>query len=107
MQFFIQDIRTWGPANAKCRELHTHVLQYTNTLIADLSAVHRLLDEIRAKVDDLNRAHPRTKPLAVSTTRDLYVCCHPAERRIADDYVFAFHIHPVVSLYPPTSDSHE
>ena len=101
MMYFIQRINTWSPANKKCKLLQDFVKQFENTLIADDISRDALVEDIRRKVEELNQAYPRTKPLVVDFDichRD-YVSCKPEHNRIEDLYAFTFHIHPVCRTY--------
>ena len=101
MMYFIQRINTWSAANQKCRLLQDFVNQFENTLIADDISRDALVEDIRRKVEELNQAYPRTKPLVVDFDichRD-YVSCKPEHNRIEDLYAFTFHIHPVRRTY--------
>lgn len=97
MMYFIQRINTWSPANQKCKLLQDFVKQFENTLIADDISRDALVEDIRRKVEELNQAYPRTKPLVVTLDHLLhdYVSCQPELRKIEDHYAFTFHIHPV------------
>lgn len=101
MMYFIQRINTWSPANQKCKLLQDFVKQFENTLIADDISRDALVEDIRRKVEELNQAYPRTKPLVVDF--DIchldYVSCQPELRKIEDEYAFTFHIHPVRRTY--------
>ena len=104
MMYFIQRINTWwSPANQKCKLLQDFVKQFENTLIADEISRDALVEDIRRKVEELNQAYPRTKPLVVDFDichRD-YVSCQPELRKIEDlyDFTFTFHIPPVRRTY--------
>ncbi len=101
MMYFIQRINTWSPVNQKCKLLQDFVKQFENTLIADDISRDALVEDIRRKVEELNQAYPRTKPLVVDFDichRD-YVSCQPEHNRIEDQYAFTFHIHPVRRTY--------
>lgn len=101
MMYFIQRINTWRPANQKCKQVQAFVDQFRNCLIPDEISRDALVEDIRRKVEELNQAYPRTKPLVVNFDichRD-YVSCQPELRKIEDEYVFTFHIHPVRRTY--------
>ena len=94
MMYFIQRINTWSPANRKCKLIQDFVDQFRNTLIADDISRDALLEDIRHKVDELNQAYPRTKPLAV-TDHDNHIACFPEKHSVADEYVFTIRTEPV------------
>lgn len=96
--YYIDRPSIWSPANKKCKQLQDFVGQYKNTLIADEISRDALLEEIRAKVEELNQAYPRTKPLVV-TDHDNHIACFPKNRTIADEYVFTFRTEPVRRTY--------
>lgn len=100
MMYYIEKPQTWSPANKKCAEIQKFVAQYENCLVADDGSRDALIKEIRHKVEELNAAYPCTKKLKVnfSFTSD-YISCVPEERKIFDEFVFAFHFYPVKRTY--------
>ena len=94
MMYYIERPATWSPANRKCKLIQDFVDQFRNTLIADDISRDALVEDIRHKVEELNQAYPRTKPLTV-TDRDNYIACFPKTRTIADEYVFTIRTEPV------------
>ena len=96
--YYIERPATWSPANKKCKLLQEFVNQFRNTLIADNISRDALVDDICHKVDELNQAYPRTKPLAV-TDHNNYIACFPINRAIADEYVFTIRTEPVRRTY--------
>lgn len=101
MMYYIERPATWSPANRKCKLLQDFVKQFENTLIADDISRDALVEDIRRKVEELNQAYPRTKKLVVTLDHlhHDYVSCQPELRKIEDEYVFTFHIHPVHRTY--------
>lgn len=94
MKYFIERPATWSPANKKCKELLDFVEQFENTLIPDDLSRDALVEDIRHKVEELNQAYPRTKPLTV-TDRDNHIACFPQNPTFADEYVFTIRTEPV------------
>lgn len=94
MMYYIDTPHTWGPANEKCRQLHNHIRQFSHCLVGSQESLDSLVREIQCKVEELNRAFPRTKPLAITRASD-YISCHPTPRQNDSDAVFAIHFHPV------------
>ncbi len=92
--YYIDRPATWSPANRKCKLLQDFVNQFRNTLIADDISRDALVEDIRHKVEELNQAYPRTKPLTVTNHENL-IACFPKTRTIADEYVFTIRTEPV------------
>lgn len=99
MNYYIEKPNTWRAANRKCAEIQEFVDKFRNCLIVDEVSRDALVEEIRHKVEELNEAYPRTKRLAVSFSHGNYVVCKPDNPNIVDEYVFTFHIHPVMRTY--------
>ena len=98
MKYYIERINTWGPANAKCAELHREMKKYAGCLVAYDVAKDALIEEVRQTVERLNAAYPRTKKLVVRTHMDS-VLCHPELRTSDSDGVFSFALAKVVREY--------
>jgi hypothetical protein len=98
MRYYIERINTWGPANAKCAELHREMKKYAGCLVADDLSKDALVEEVRQTVERLNAAYPRTKKLVV---RVMYgsVLCYPEQRTSDSDGVFSFSLAKVVREY--------
>lgn len=94
MMYFIQSVNTWKPANAKRRQLLDFIHQYENCIIADQLSLDALIEEIRHKVDELNKEYPRTKTLVVRH-HNAFASCFPKGRAADGQYVFTFNIHKV------------
>lgn len=108
MMYYIEKPQTWSPANKKCAEIQKFVAQYENCLVADDGLRDALIKEIRHKVEELNAAYPCTKKLKVnfSFTSD-FIYCGPEEKKIFDEYVFAFHFYPVKRTYDVVKEGGE
>ena len=98
MKYYIERINTWGPANAKCAELHQEMKKYAGCLVADDVAKDALIEEVRQTVERLNAAYPRTKKLVVRTFMG-DVMCYPEQRTSDSDGVFSFTLAKVVRVY--------
>lgn len=98
MRYYIERINTWGPANAKCAELHREMKKYAGCLVADELSKDALVEEVRQTVERLNAAYPRTKKLVV---REMYgsVMCYPEQRTSDSDVVFSFTLARVERVY--------
>ena len=98
MKYYIERIRTWGPANAKCAELHREMKKYEGCLVADELSKDALIEEVRQTVERLNAAYPKTKKLVV---RAMYgdVMCYPERRTSDSDGVFQFTLARVEKVY--------
>ena len=92
--YYIDRPATWSSANRKCELLQDFVNQFRNTLIADDISRDALVEDIRHKVEELNQAFPRTKPITV-TDRDNYIACFHKTRTSGDEYVFTIRTEPV------------
>ena len=98
MKYYIERINTWGPANAKCAELHREMEKYEGCLVADDLSKDALIEEVRQTVERLNAAYPRTKKLVVRERWES-VLCHPEPRTTDSDRVFSFFLARVVREY--------
>ena len=68
MQYFIDHIQVYASVNQKGLALQKFVLQYKHMLVADYNTLCHLRDTIKAKIDELNKAYPRTIPLSFDET---------------------------------------
>ena len=98
MKYYIDKVSTWSPANRKCLEVQSFVVEFRQTLIPDDDAVEYIMKEIREKVEELNDRYPRTKRLTVEKKGN-FVACLNEERKLDDQYVFTFHIEKVRQIY--------
>lgn len=98
MMYYIDKVNTWSPANRKCLEVQSYVKEFRQTLIHGDEVVEAIMKDIRAKVDELNEAYPRTKRLVVRKDSN-FVSCKNEESRVDDQYVFTFHIEKVRKTY--------
>ena len=94
MKYYIDKVSTWSPANRKCQEVQSFVVEYRQTLIPDDDAVEAMMKEIREKVEELNDRYPRTKRLMVRKDGE-FVFCISEERKLDEQYVFTFYIRKV------------
>lgn len=98
MMYYIDKVNTWSPANRKCLEVQSFVVEFRQTLIPGDEAVELIMKEIREKVEELNEAYPRTKRLTVKKNSNLVTCVNE-DRKLDDQYVFTFHIEKVRKEY--------
>lgn len=97
MMYYIDKPNTWRPANKKCAEIQEYVNQFRNCLIADDLSRDALIQDIRHKVEELNKAYPRTKKLVVRGEKQ--VICFPEGRPCEYENVFIIEILPVHRTY--------
>ncbi|MBQ9473293.1 MAG: hypothetical protein IJU81_02645 [Bacteroidales bacterium] len=97
MEYYIDKVKVWSPANRKCKEVLCYASSLEHTLLEDDAAVDATVKDLQRLVEELNGRYPRTKPLQVQR-RGNYVCCQPVERRVEDEYVFSFHIKKVMRV---------
>lgn len=100
MMFYVESPHWSKPANKKCEEIVEFVFKYGRTIIADEESLERMIEEIRAKVEELNKAYPRTKEVVVrmGITKE-YIICHPEPRTSDSDAIFTLAFHKVAHLY--------
>lgn len=98
MKYYIDKVSTWSPANRKCQEVQSFVVEFRQTLIPDDDAVEAMMKEIREKVEELNDRYPRTKRLMVRKDGE-FVFCISEERKLDEQYVFTFYIRKVNQIY--------
>ena len=99
MKYYIDKVNTWKAANRKCLEVQSLALEYRQTLIPDEAAAEELVKELRAKVEELNEAYPRTKRLKVKKVDDDFIYCVNEDRTLDGQYVFTFYIEKVRRTY--------
>lgn len=96
-------------ANRKIKELHEYVAKYSNCIVMDDLTRDAIVNELREKVDELNAAYPRTKPLEVSMNFGRIIMCCQKERP-TDDYAFSillYEVKRVVELKGKTLENKE
>lgn len=98
MMYYIDKVNTWSPANRKWQDVQAFVVEYRQTLIPNDDAAKELVEEIRQKVEELNKAYPRTQRIEVKQ-RGNFVCCDNEECKVDDKHVFTFHIEKVRQTY--------
>lgn len=100
MMYFVEAPRITKAVNRKCEEIQEFVYNLGRTLVADKGALEAMIEEIRAKVDELNKAYPRTKKVVVKmgVTRD-YIICQPEIRNSDNDMVFSLRFEEVRNTY--------
>lgn len=98
MMYYIDKVNTWSPANRKWQEVQAFVVEYRQMLIPNDDAAKELVEEIRQKVEELNKAYPRTQRITVKQ-RGNFVCCDNEECEVDDKHVFTFHIEKVRQTY--------
>lgn len=96
--YYIDKVNTWSPANRKWKEVQAFVTEFRQTLIPDDDAAKALVEEIRQKVEELNKDYPRTQRIKV-IQRGNFVCCDNEECKVDDKHVFTFHIEKVRQTY--------
>ena len=99
MKYYIDKVNTWSPANRKCLEVQSFVVEFRRTLITDDDAAEALVKVIRQKVEELNEIYPRTKRLMVGQSNNFVYCINEDRRVDVDQYVFTFHIEKVRRTY--------
>lgn len=67
MMFFVQSLCTYIPKNKAWKELCDYVGQYKDVLIKDECSLDALIEEIRAKINQINAAHPKLKQIRFSS----------------------------------------
>lgn len=98
MMYYIDKVNTWSPANRKWQEVQAFVKEYRQTLIPDDDAARGIVKEIEEKVEELNKAYPRTQRIKVRQSSN-FVSCTNEECKVDDKYVFTFHIEKVRQTY--------
>ena len=103
MKYYIDKVNTWSPANRKCQEVQSFVVEFRQTLIPDDDTVEAMMKEIREKVEELNDRYPRTKRLMVRKDGD-FVFCISEERKLDEQYVFTFYMNDGIITMRPIDD---
>lgn len=100
MMYYIEMPKTWRAANRKCGDVLEFIKQFEHCLIASDLSLEALIFEIRHKVDELNKAYPRTKKLVVTGgAEDRRIYCFPEGRGAEYEYVFIIDANPVRRTY--------
>lgn len=97
MMYYIDMPQTYKPANRKCAEIQEYIERFNHCLIASDLSRDALIEEIRHKVDELNKAYPRTKKLVVNGIS--HIMCYPEGKACEYQYVFLFDFKQVMSTY--------
>lgn len=66
MSFFVQYLNTYAAKNRACKKVIDYVEKYKYVLIRDECSRDALVEELRAKVTQINAEHPKLKPIRFS-----------------------------------------
>lgn len=67
MMYFVQHLQTYAAKNHACQELRDYVEHYENVLVKDEISLDAIKEELRLKVNQINAAHPKLKPIRFSS----------------------------------------
>lgn len=93
-QFYIDQVRTWDPADRECAELLDDIRKFDQMLFPTRADADSFVQMVRDKVIEVNRKYRRAEPLAVVTI-DNYLSCYTA----AGKDIFEFCIQEVKSVW--------
>lgn len=96
MQYYVEKPNTWRAANKKCAEIIEYVDKFHNCLIYDAVSLNKFIEDLRIKVEELNRKYPRTKRLIVKFQFNNFISCRPDKLCSSEcEYVFTILLAPV------------
>lgn len=100
MPYFIDDIKTYASTNNKGRELQQYIALFEQKLVTDELSMDALKKEIKLKIERLNKAYPKTKPLELDSYRGKgYGQWTARVKDNSDKIVFALHWKSVLGTY--------
>lgn len=100
MPYFIDYIKTYASTNNKGRELQQYIVQFEQKLVTDELSMDALKEEIKLKIERLNKAYPKTKPLELDIwTGKGYGQCTAWVKDKSDKIVFILTWKSVLGTY--------
>ncbi len=98
--FFVYNLSIYSPKNKACKELNYFIVQFNNILIKDECSLHALRCSIETKINEINSAHPKLRPIRYSWSESLMrIDASIKAGSGCPDYLFAMDICRVRSVF--------